>query len=362
MKIIFTGGGTGGHIFPAIAVADEMMKSYENVDVLFVGAKGRIEEQIVPANNYKLKTIEIAGISRKEIFKNIKLPIKFLKALKTCKKILYDFKPDVVIGTGGFASAPMIYSAIKMKIPSVVQEGNSFPGKVTRYLAGKATKVIISFDETKKYLKREDNVVKISYPVRNSLSKVDKIGALNYFDLNNGNRTLFVFGGSQGAKGINDVIKNKIKSLYDENINLIWQTGKSTYNEFLELCKPYEDKIKVFDFIDNMKYAYSASDLVICRSGMSSIMELSFLKMPAILVPFPFSADSHQEKNARTMENSKACIMIKQDELESKLLNIVTNTIYNNETLSTIGENIFKFSDPDSAKKIAELIYQLTLN
>jgi UDP-N-acetylglucosamine--N-acetylmuramyl-(pentapeptide) pyrophosphoryl-undecaprenol N-acetylglucosamine transferase len=362
MKIIFTGGGTGGHIFPAIAVADELKKSYENVDILFVGAKDRIEETIVPANNYKLRTVEIAGFSRREIFKNIKLPVKFFDALKTCKKILYDFKPDVVVGTGGFASAPMIYSAIKMKIPSVVQEGNSFPGKVTRYFAGKATKVIISFDETRKYLKREDNVVKISYPVRNSLSKVDKIGALNYFDLNNGNRTLFVFGGSQGAKGINDVIKNRIKALCDENINLIWQTGKSSYNESMEFCKPYEDKVKVFEFIDNMKYAYSASDLVICRSGMSSIMELSFLKMPAILVPFPLSADNHQEKNARTLENNKACIFIKQNELNNKLLNIVTNTIYNNETLSTLGKNIFKFSDPDSAKKIAELIYQLTLN
>jgi UDP-N-acetylglucosamine--N-acetylmuramyl-(pentapeptide) pyrophosphoryl-undecaprenol N-acetylglucosamine transferase len=359
MKIIFTGGGTGGHIFPAIAVADEIKKSFENVEILFVGAKGRIEEKIVPANNYELKTVEITGFSKKNI---ISLPVKFLKALKTCKKILNDFKPDVVVGTGGFASAPMVYSAIKMKIPTVVQEGNSFPGKVTRYFAGKANKVIVSFEDTKEYFKRKDNVVKISYPVRNSLSKVDKIGALNYFGLNNGNRTLFVFGGSQGAKGINDVIKIKFKALVDENINLIWQTGNSSYSEFMELCKPYNDKIKVFEFIDNMKYAYSASDLVICRSGMSSIMELSFLKMPAILVPFPLSADNHQEKNALTLENNKACILIKQNELDYKLLNTVTNTIYNNETLSILGENVFKFSDPDSAKKIADLIYQLTLN
>jgi UDP-N-acetylglucosamine--N-acetylmuramyl-(pentapeptide) pyrophosphoryl-undecaprenol N-acetylglucosamine transferase len=362
MKILFTGGGTGGHIFPAIAVADELKKNFENVCVLFVGAKGRIEEKIVPANNYELKTVEIAGFNKEKIFDSIKLPVKFLKALKNCKEILYDFKPDVVVGTGGFASAPIVYSAIKMKIPTVVQEGNSFPGKVTRYFAGKAAKVIVSFDETKKYLKREDNVIKISYPVRNSLTKIDKIGALNYFDLNNGNKTLFVFGGSQGARGINDVIKNKLKILNDENINLIWQTGKSSYNEFKELCKPYGDKVKVFEFIDNMKYAYSASDLVICRSGMSSIMELSFLKMPAVLIPLPTSADNHQEKNAITLESNRACILVKQNELESKLMNVVTNTIYNNDTLKTLGENIFKFSDPDSAKKIANLIYQLTLN
>lgn len=359
MRIIFTGGGTGGHIFPAIAVADELKRNFEDVKILFVGAKGRIEEKIVPANNYELRTIDITGLTKKNI---VKLPLKFLKALKNCKEILNNFNPDVVIGLGGFASGPMVYSAIKKKIPSVVQEGNSFPGKVTRYLAAKATKVIVSFDETKDFLKRKDNVIKISYPVRNSLSRIDKIGALNSLGLNNGNRTLFVFGGSQGAKGINDAIKNKIKALYDENINIIWQTGKNDYAVIKEMSKPYEDKIKVFEFIDNMKYAYSASDLVICRSGMSSIMELSFLKMPAILVPLPSAADNHQEKNARTLENSKACILILQNEIESKLMNIVTNTIYNNDTLNTLGENIFKFSDPDSAKKIANLIYQLTLN
>jgi len=359
MKIIFTGGGTGGHIFPAIAVADEMKKNYKDVSILFVGARGRIEEKIVPANNYELKTIDITGLTKRNI---LKLPFKLLKALKNCREILNDFKPDVVVGTGGFASGPMVYSAVKRKIPAVVQEGNSFPGKVTRYLASKATKVIVSFEETKNYLKRKDNVEKISYPVRNSLEKVDKIGALNYFGLNNGCRTLFVFGGSQGAKKINEAFIGKIKSLCDENINIIWQTGKYSYAEIKNLCEPYKEKIKVFDFIDNMKYAYSASDLVVCRSGMSSIMELSFLKMPAVLVPFPGAADNHQEKNARTLEKEKACILILQDELDSKMMNVITNTIFNNETLNTLSENIHKFSDPDSAKKIANLIYQLTLN
>ena len=362
MRIIFTGGGTGGHIFPAIAVADELKKTYKDAEILFVGAKGRIEEKIVPANNYELKTIEIEGFNKRNIIESFKLPFKFLNALKSCKKILNEFKPDAVIGTGGFASAPMVYSAVKMKIPSMIQEGNAYPGKVTKFLSGKAKIVIVSFDDTRKYLKRKDNVYKISYPVRNSLSRMDKIGALNNLGLNNGSRTLFAFGGSQGAKGINDALKNKINALYDENINLIWQTGKSAYSEIKELCKPYEDKIKVFEFIDNMKIAYSASDLVICRSGMSSIMELSFLKMPAILVPFPLSADNHQEKNARTLENSKSCILILQDELESKLINVISNTIFNNETLNILSENIYKFSDPNSAKKIANLIYQLTLN
>ena len=361
MKIIFTGGGTGGHIFPAIAVADELKKNYENVQILFVGAKGRIEEKIVPANNYELKTINISGFSRRKVFQNIKIPVKIFVALRDCKKILREFKPDAVIGTGGFASAPMIFSSVRMKIPTVVQEGNSFPGKVTRFFAGKANKVIVSFEETKNFLKRKDNVCKISYPVRNTLNKVDKSEALKFFGFNNDDRTLFVFGGSQGAKGINDAIRDNIKFIYNNNINLIWQTGKTSCKEFNELCKPYDDKIKVFEFINDMQYAYSASDLVICRSGMSSIMELSLLKMPAVLVPLPDSADNHQAKNARTLEKNGACILILQNELESKLINVIINTINNNDTLNSLGENISGFSDPDSAKKIANLIYQLTL-
>lgn len=362
MRVIFTGGGTGGHIFPAIAVADELKKTYKDVEILFVGAKGKIEEKIVPANNYELKTINIAGFNKKFSIENIKLVGKILRSLKNCKEILKEFKPDVVVGTGGFASAPMVYSAIKMRIPSLIQEGNSYPGKVTKFLAGRSSMVVVSFEETKNYLKKKEKVYTISYPVRNSLTRVDKIGALNSLGLNNGNRTLFAFGGSQGAKGINDALKNKIGELYKENINLIWQTGRLEFAEIKVLCKPYEDKVKVFEFIDNMQYAYSASDLVICRAGMSSIMELSFLNMPAIIVPFPFSADNHQEKNARTLEKNKACILILQKELESKLINVTTNTIFNNEVLKALGENIGKFSDPDSAKKIANLIYQLTLN
>ncbi len=362
MKIIFTGGGTGGHIFPAIAVADELKKNFENVNILFVGAKGRIEEKIVPANNYKLETIDIIGFNIRNFSGVIKLPLKFYKALNNCKKILNNFKPNAVVGTGGFASAPMVYAAIKKNIPTVIQEGNSFPGKVTRFFANKATKVIVSFDETKNFLKRKDNIIKISYPIRYSLTKINKDVALDYFGLNNGNKTLFAFGGSQGAKGINDAIKNNLDIIYKENINLIWQTGKSSFLELKKISEPFEDKIKVFEFIDNMKYAYSASDLVICRSGISSIMELAFLSMPAILVPFPSSTDNHQEKNAKTLESNQACIMIKQNELESNLIDVIKNTINNNETLKILGDNISKFSDPDSASKIAKLIYQLTLN
>ena len=362
MKIIFTGGGTGGHIFPAIAVADELRKQVTDAEILFVGAKGRIEEKIVPENNYKLETINITGFNRRNYLKNISLPFRFINALKLCKNILNEFKPDAVVGTGGFASASVVYSASKMKIPTLIQEGNAFPGKVTRYMSSKVDKVVISFDETIKYFKNKNNIIKISYPIRNSLSKISKVDALKTLMLNEKNRTLFVFGGSQGAKAINDVIKNNIEKLFNNNLNIIWQTGKYQFAEINSLCKKYEKNIKVFEFIHDMKTAYSACDIVLCRSGISSIMELSYLKLPCILVPYPLASDDHQTKNAEALLNNNACILIKQKDIETKLTNKILDTINNNSLLNTISNNIEKFSDPDSASKIANEVIKLTLN
>ena len=183
MKFIFTGGGTGGHVYPALAVADEVRKDFPDSKILFVGAKGKIEEKIVPLNNYELETIKISGIYRKNILKNVALPFKYFNALNNCKKILKGFKPDVVMGTGGYASAPMIYSAYKFKIPSLIQEGNAYPGIVTRYFSKKVNRVILSFEETKKYIKNNNNIKVISYPVRRNLNEVNKNEALKYFNL-----------------------------------------------------------------------------------------------------------------------------------------------------------------------------------
>jgi UDP-N-acetylglucosamine--N-acetylmuramyl-(pentapeptide) pyrophosphoryl-undecaprenol N-acetylglucosamine transferase len=357
MKVIFSGGGTGGHIFPAIAIANELKKIEKEVKILFVGAKGKVEERIVPENNFELMTINISGLN-----KNIKgifgLPFKILGSLKKCRKILNDFGPDVVVGTGGYASAPLIYSAVKKNIPALIQEGNSYPGKVTRFLSAKVDKVVISFKDTLNYLKRKDNVIQISHPVRLSLKKSDRNDAHKFFNLDPHNKTLFIFGGSQGAKAINNFVRNNVKILSKKGINIIWQTGKGDFEDAQSYMTEYGN-VKVLEFVKEMDIAYSAADLVICRAGVSSIMELSYLGIPAILIPFPSAAENHQEKNARSLEKENACTVILQYEMESKLLSTIINVINDNSGLENLKKNILGFSDSEAAKKIAFEILKL---
>ena len=352
MRVIMTGGGTGGHIFPAIAIADEIMKRESTSDILFVGAKGRMEEKVVPENNYEIKLIEVSGFNRKNIFKNITFVKNYLTSLRKCKKIINEFKPDVVVGTGGYVSGPVVSSAVKKGIPTLIQEGNSFPGKVTKYLSGKVSRVVVNFRETEKFLKRKDNVVEISYPVRNKLKAYSKEEACRFFGLDHNLKTLFVFGGSQGAKAINECLKESINQLANNNINIIWQTGKSGYNEYSDMFSGLHKNIKILEFINEMDYAYSASDLVVCRAGISSIMELSMFSKPVILVPLPTAAENHQEKNAISLLKRDAARIINQDNLTNSFINNVNETIQSDSILNKLSENISKIYDKDAPLKI----------
>ncbi len=357
MRIIFSGGGTGGHIFPAIAIANEFRKMKTDAKILFVGAKGKLEEKIVPENNFELKTVNITGLN-KSIKGILRLPFKILGSLNKCRKILNEFQPDVVVGTGGFASAPLIYSAVKKHIPALIQEGNSYPGKVTRFFAPKVNKVVVSFSDTINYLKRKDNVIKISHPVRLTLKKTGREEANKYFNLDTSNQTIFIFGGSQGSMAINNCLKNILKDITKRKINVLWQTGNTDFEEIWNFSKHFEN-VSVHEFIKEMDFAYSAADLVICRAGVSSIMELAFLNKPAILVPFPAAAENHQEKNARSLEKENACVVILQNEIEIKLFDNIINLINDSDKLNSLGKNISSFSDINSAKKIAEEILKL---
>ncbi len=348
------GGGTGGHVFPAIAIADEIKNLDNKAEFLFIGAKGRIEEKIVPSNNYKLVTVDLSGFDRSNVFKNVKLPFKLVAALRKCRKIIKEFHPDVVIGTGGFVCGPVIFMANRLGIPTLIQEGNSFAGKTIKFLSGKSDRVVINFEETKSYFKRKDNVIQISHPVRSSLKKTDREKALEHFGLPSDRKTIFIFGGSQGAAGINRGVEKIIKKLYENNLNIIWQTGNRDFEklslEFIYL----KDRVRILEFIDNIDHAYSASDVVICRAGITSIMELAYMKMPAILIPLPSSAENHQGMNAMSLEKRNAAIVVLQDEIESRLPEEVTALLGNEERLNGLRNNLSKFSDPEAAIRIAE--------
>lgn len=354
MKYIFAGGGTGGHIFPAIAIADEICKTDSKAEILFIGAKGRIEEKIVPSNNYRLETIELSGLDRSNALKNLKLPIKLIRSFRKCLRILKDFRPDVVIGTGGFVCGPVIYAAGLLKIPTLIQEGNSYAGKTIKFLSERSDKVVINFKETEKYLKRKDNIIKISHPIRSSLKKADRNKAVEMFDLSISNKTIFVFGGSQGARGINSAIEKIALKLAGANINIIWQTGKTEYDGLRSRFRNQEKNIRIFEFIDNIDIAYSAADLVICRAGITSIMELASMEKACILIPLPSSAENHQEMNAKSLEEKKAAVMIRENETDNKLYKEIMNIIYDEKRSGELSESIKQFADPDSAKKIAE--------
>ncbi len=359
MKILFAAGGTGGHIFPAISIADELRKKKSDTEILFVGAKGRIEEKIVPSNNYRLETINLTGFDRQKFFKNAGLPFKIIGALRRCFTILRKFKPDVVVGTGGFVCGPLVYAASVLRIPTVIQEGNEFPGKTIKFLAPRSDLVIINFNETRKFLRTRAEIQQISHPIRMNLKKIDRNAAAKVFGLEAQNKTIFVFGGSQGARGINHAVEEIAEKLFENSFNILWQAGRSDTERLKEKFKDKGDRIKVMEFIENMEAAYSASDLLVCRAGITSIMEIAYLKMPAILVPLPTSAENHQELNARSIERINGASVILQRELKDKLYNEITKLLSNETKLKEYSENVNKISDINAASKIADKIINI---
>lgn len=360
MNIIMTGGGTGGHIFPAIAIADSLKNKVSNSQILFIGAKGKMEERIVPANNYEIKSVNISGLRRGKYLEWFIVPFKFICSVRECKKIINEFKPSAVVATGGFVSAPVVYSALKKKCKVVLQEGNAIPGKVTKMFAKKVDKVIVNFEETKQYLKRKDNILRIAYPIRILKENIDRTEACNFFGISEKRKTLFVFGGSQGSASINNILGKKISGLYAMDLNVIWQTGRNDFKRISSEFGKFSDRVRIFEFIDRMYAAYTASDLVVCRAGVSSIMEIAALKKPVILIPYPYAAENHQEKNAKALAKENACIFIPENRLEEKLFETVKTTITDDAILKKLSENVHRFSDSDSANKIVNEIIKIT--
>ncbi len=358
MRMIVAAGGTGGHIFPALAVADGIMERNKSSEILFIGAKGKMEEKIIPDAGYNIKTIDIIGIDRKNIFKNIKFAFKYYKAVKYCSEIMEIFKPQIVFGTGGFVSGPAFRSAYKKKIPFVVQEGNSYPGKVVRYFSDKAASVIVNFDETKKYLKQNSKVINISYPVRSKLRKYDKKIAATEMGLKNWGKVIFVFGGSQGSRSINKVVEKNLADMISDNISIIWQTGNTDFNKIKLYEEKYKGHVVVYSFINKMDFAYSACDLAVCRAGISSIMELSLLKIPSLLIPYPYAAENHQLKNALSLFERGAAEMIEEKDLNNLFLDKIKDLFTNKDKLNMLSEKIGDIYDKGAVEKIINCLTQ----
>ena len=358
-KIIISGGGTGGHIFPAIAIANALKNINKDIEILFVGAEGRMEMQKVPAAGYKIEGLWISGLQRKLTWSNLSFPFKVISSLWKAKKILKRFKPDAAIGTGGYASGPMLKVAADKRIATLIQEQNSFPGITNRLLAGKVDKICVAYTDMEKYFPAE-KIILTGNPVRQDILNVEgkRQRAFEFFNLSPQKNTVLVIGGSLGARSINESILNAMPLLEKNNIQLIWQTGKNFYSRAKESVSQYS-KIRVFDFIAKMDYAYAAADIVVSRAGASSISELCLVNKPAILVPSPNVAEDHQTKNASALVNHNAAVLLKDSDAYTKLGTEILSLVQDKEKQNRLKENISKLGFRDSANVIANEILRL---
>ena len=314
LNILISGGGTGGHIYPAIAIANELKKRNADANFLFVGAKDRMEMEKVPQAGYAIKGLWISGIQRKLTLKNLMFPFKLMSSLWNATKIIKKFKPDVVIGTGGFASGPTLQMANRKGIPTLVQEQNSYPGITNKLLSKKATKICVAYDGLERFFPA-NKIVKTGNPVRQDLLEItDKRSeAQEFFKLNSDQKTLLILGGSLGARTINKLLESQINWLVDNNVQVIWQTGKLYYDEY----KHFDSLsgVKVVEFINKMDLAYAATDMIISRAGAGSISELCIVGKPVVFIPSPNVSEDHQTKNALAVVDKNAAILMRENEL-----------------------------------------------
>ena len=365
LRVIVSGGGTGGHIFPAVSIANAIKTEYPDAEILFVGAEGRMEMQRVPAAGYKIIGLPIAGFDRKNLLKNVVVLYKIAKSQWKARKIIKEFKPHVVVGVGGYASGPTLKTAGQMGIPTLIQEQNSYAGVTNKLLAKSAKKICVAYDGMERFFPAE-KIIKTGNPVRQNLldAKVTKADATESFGLDPKKRTVLVIGGSLGARTVNESILQHIEDIRGaKDVQFIWQTGKY-YSEEIHMALAKEDPVqnmKVTDFISNMDNAYAAADLVISRAGASSISELCLLKKPCILVPSPNVAEDHQTKNALALSTKGAAIFVKDSDARNELIPLALKTVVDDAQLASLSENVGKLAYHDSAKKIADEVVKLAV-
>ena len=359
MNILISGGGTGGHIYPAIAIANEIRARYPDANFLFVGAKDKMEMEKVPQAGYEIKGLWISGIQRKVTLKNLMFPLKMLSSLWKAGSIIRNFKPSIAIGTGGFASGPTLLMAHRKKIPTLIQEQNSYPGITNKYLGKKANVICVAYDNLERFFPIE-KLIKTGNPVRAdllSIHKKEKIKeARDLFELKKKKKTILVLGGSLGARKINELIKENLTFFKEQKVQIIWQCGKLYFEEY----KVYNDQknVRVQAFINRMDLAYAAADVIISRAGASSVSELCIVGKPTIFIPSPNVAEDHQTKNAKSLSDKHAAILLRESELDTFPI-LFESLIKDEGKQESLSENIKELALPNATNHIVNQVEKL---
>ncbi|MDO4782698.1 MAG: undecaprenyldiphospho-muramoylpentapeptide beta-N-acetylglucosaminyltransferase [Capnocytophaga felis] len=356
-KFIISGGGTGGHIYPAIAIANEIKRRLPEAEILFVGAKDRMEMQKVPQAGFPIEGLWISGLQRKLTFDNLMFPFKLISSLWKARSIIKKFRPDVVIGTGGYASAPTLKAAEWLGIATVIQEQNSYAGVTNKWVCQKAEKICVAYDDMEKFFPK-DKIVKTGNPVRADLLNISekRKEAQLFFSLNPNKKTLLVLGGSLGARRVNQLIESHLSLFEKLNVQVLWQCGKLYFEEY----KKYDsENIKILQFIDRMDFAYATADVIISRAGASSVSELCIVGKPVIFIPSPNVAEDHQTKNAQAVAKKQGCILIRESELDSEFEKTFSQLILDENQQKNLSENIKKLAQPNATKDIVDIIFKL---
>jgi UDP-N-acetylglucosamine--N-acetylmuramyl-(pentapeptide) pyrophosphoryl-undecaprenol N-acetylglucosamine transferase len=372
LKIVLSGGGTGGHIFPAIAIADEIKKRFPDAEFLFIGANGKMEMEKVPQAGYKIEGIDIAGIDRGNILSNLGLPFKILKSLSKSKKIIKNFAPDFAVGTGGFASGPALYEASKLGIPIFIQEQNAHAGVTNKILSKKAKAVFTAYPKVEGF--PSEKIKFLGNPIRSTIisGMQETAQAKEKMGLDKDKLTILSVGGSLGSRTLNTGWKENLENLKEKGYQLIWQTGKLDYAEIVGSQKleagsenseakktsdtQLPSSIQIKEFIKDMETAYSAADVIVSRAGAIAISELAVAQKPVLLVPFPFAAEDHQTKNAMNLVEKKAARMVKDSEMKEKFWNTLSEICENENVRKEMSENLKYFAKPNAAKEIVDEI------
>ncbi|MCT4590340.1 MAG: undecaprenyldiphospho-muramoylpentapeptide beta-N-acetylglucosaminyltransferase [Carboxylicivirga sp.] len=358
IKVIVSGGGTGGHIFPAISIANKVKELEPDAEILFVGAKGKMEMEKVPAAGYEIVGLPVAGFHRKLTLRNLAFPFKLINSLLKARGVIRKFKPDVAVGVGGYASGPVLRIASQSGVPSLLQEQNSFPGVTNRILAKKAAKICVAYERMERFFPQGKLLI-TGNPVRNDLlNDISKAEALKFWNFDPAKKTILVIGGSLGARSVNNGIIETIKSLPDD-VQMIWQTGKF-YVEEMKARMPEEmmSRVLVTDFISRMDMAFAVADVVVSRAGASSISELAILGKPSVFVPSPNVSEDHQTKNAMALVEKDAAHLVKDTNV-NQLIEEAVALLKDDERLKLFADNIKQFAKPEAAREIAEEVIKL---